>query len=546
MVPARTAQNKRRVASYIGAGIVPPQGGGVPLLTLATTPTPAGVVPKPADFLFSTALPVITRAAGGWATTHDFDPASVKQAITHTLYVGAGGDDTKDGTTWANRVRSVQRALDLRASTTYPLASTVVQIRIQTGIYRNTDIVNTIPASANGRTTQRDTIIEPCDSSGNVIATSLLSIVIAGIAYSYASVGSQVVLTHEETLTGWTASGVTGVYYAPYTTEDPTLGAWDEGNLNLFGRPKSLRPLHASMATDSTSPYFNDPAGAVRAIAQETGSGALYKDTAAKRYYVHLPDGRAPDANLHISKGSSNGGGARNFYFSPNNAARTTKLWMRNVDFWGGNSSIITLGTPSTGALADVTLVDCISVSTSQRINHCGIMRNVRCGSLCSSGDSFTYFQAAFTEGVYLDVLELDCFSREAGSFATFDLSSNGSSIHRLCRIVRVNCVYDDVQNRAVHDIQDASAWNLGLNIGRIRSAGAAGGAVASGYLVTAGSPQTTKMWLDGIRFNEAPTFALEAYGNATDGGEGGKLFYKGVPVGLPVDVSGGQVIAGY
>lgn len=41
MVSARIAQNKRRVASYIGAGIVPPQGGGVAPI-VPPYPAPSG------------------------------------------------------------------------------------------------------------------------------------------------------------------------------------------------------------------------------------------------------------------------------------------------------------------------------------------------------------------------------------------------------------------------------------------------------------------------------------------------------------------------
>ncbi len=459
----------------------------------------------------------VYRTAGG-VYSHDFDPASVKPVHTVTVYCGAGGDNTKDGLSWANRVRSLGRVVE-RANA--QSSSTIVRILAQVGMYRSTyiDPATSRADSFNGTQITRNVVIEPCDENGNPVATG------------------QVVSTHEVTLPAFTVTSDPNIYACTYTTEIPAGHAWDESFVNDFGRPLGLVTLHSSLVTISGQPYYNNILAGINAMWTTYGRGAIYHDATNKVIYVRTKDNRAPDPNIHYTKGYPfNSSSERNFYAANPVDATQMKIWGRNIDLWGGRNWVF--GNEPTARTHDHIFVDVYSGYNqpgAHIFQSAGRAIRLRCTVADEpGGDGFTYYQDLPDQGSGITIYELDCVVKNAGQVRSSDSSTNASSFHKGCKGVRVNNTYRNIENRIVHDIEDARSWNCGNILDGTIVTGRASGGYTIGFLAQPTS--TALMWVDGGSITNMD-YALEAY-------NGGQMFIRNLPGGLTQDVESGSVSA--
>jgi hypothetical protein len=491
------------------------------------------------SLLSANQMTVANPSAGTY--THTFDPSNFKPTPTVEYYVGPGGSDSNNGTSWATRFLTLNKAL---VSANTQVLGTVIRVRAQ--CYGGTGVVYKTSDSAKswgGTGIQRDVIIEPCDNTGALVATNLLTATVAGRTVSYPDIQTQIVSIHDIVVPAYVATADPNVYVSTYTTEDVNSFAYDLAFTNDFGRPLGLINVNTTMVTDASSPYFNDPIGATAFVATTWSRGAIYRDLTNKKIYVNLKDNRAPDANLINLKGAANNLAARNLFLSPNTNSRKCKLWARNLDLWGGRT-FIALGDETNLRQCEVTLTDCYAgygtvggfvFQTAGDCRHKGCV-----AADIPGGDAFTYFMTNDTtgaaNGLSLSMVEVDTVASWIGNHSLFDNSTNGSSFHRSCTGIRVNCTYDKVTNRIVHDIIDARSWNLGIAFGTTRLSGGttASAACASGLASNTG--ETSMVFVDGGTLDASLAYSLEAY-------KGGKIYYQNTDLlGIPTDVSGGTI----
>lgn len=497
-----------------------PLGGGQ--LVGTTVPAP------PSGFGHTPPFTVIRSPSGVYR--HTFDVTTRRPTPTVTVYVGPGGDNTKDCLSWANRCRSLRQGMVRAGAQT---TAQVVRVLAQAGVYRSTSVdASNIPDDFGAWLGARNLVIEPCDSSGTPLPAS----------DGRFSRAAQVISSHEAVLPGFTVTSDPRVYVATYTTQPVDRQAWDEKYSNRFGRPLGL----LTVPPDGVANVAN-PLAEINMAADTFGKGAMFLDTTNKKIWVRLSDGRAPDADLHISATG------RQLYLAIGTDLNFS-LYMRQVDQWGGYFQLNGWPNRSTWAIS--------MVDTYQGYVTNGASLFTTAGSVVWERSVISdYAIDAFgtgtegTENGYFIWYELDTIA-EWGGFAqtTNDGSANSSTQHRHSIGVSVNTVYRYNTNRAVHDIGDARSWRLGLTVGPSTravqeasglvkplstSAKLAAVAVAAGYYDETG-PQTTKVWVDGLTVIGPMNYALGAYNNTQGGGPGGTIYYRNVtiPSGIPNTVA--------
>lgn len=458
---------------------------------------------------------VVTRRPDG-SYRHTFDVTTRRPTPTVTIYAGPGGNNDADCLSWATRCRSLKQTL-VRASA--QPASAVIRVLAQAGIYRSTDVDGAgIPDDFGSWLGARNLVIEPTDASGNPLPPSNGQFTRA----------KQVVSSHEVAMPAFAATSDPRVFVSTYTTETPDNGVWDEKHANRFGRPLGLM----AVPPDAIAATAN-PVAEINRMAETFGKGAFFLDKTAKKLWVRLSDGRAPDADLRVSAAG------RQLYFSTTNAAATFAVYMRNVDQWGGYFQ------QYSGATDDwnFTFVDTYS----------GYITN---GAFLFSASGSFVWERSVVSDYWIDAFgtavndanpkvalwyELDTIAEYGGNRNAGDNSANASTEHRNSVGIAVNTVYRYNNGRFVHDIGNARSWRVGMTIGpstRVPQAasglvgtvpdsavqGAVG--VASGYYDETG-PQDTKIWVDGLKIVGPMTYALGAYNNSNGGGAGGTLMYR-------------------
>lgn len=132
-----------------------PLGGGQ--LVGTTVPAP------PSGFGHTPPFTVIRSPSGVYR--HTFDVTTRRPTPTVTVYVGPGGDNTKDCLSWANRCRSLRQGMVRAGAQT---TAQVVRVLAQAGVYRSTSVdASNIPDDFGAWLGARNLVIEPCDSAGN-------------------------------------------------------------------------------------------------------------------------------------------------------------------------------------------------------------------------------------------------------------------------------------------------------------------------------------------------------------------------------------------
>lgn len=424
----------------------------------------------------------------GASYTTDFSMAAVKPTPANTVYVGAGGNNANTGLTWALRVRSLRQAL-VKAQG----LSGVIRILAQVGQYRYSNNDGTIPDSFDGQDFSRNIIIEPCDASGNPVATGVVASIQNQILPAFSLLSN-------------------AVYASTYTTELPGPGMWDLSLLNSKGNPQALRYAPGA--------YANEAAIIAGVAAQATafGVGACYIDTVAKKVYIRTRDSRAPDANIEVSRGDSNSNapGSRNLTLGGIFGSPMT-VWMDRIQLWGGNGlyvpvyepdgrNVITYWSDGATLYSGNSGVGVDGTSTTTLLRHT---------SWDNYGDGCNYDQSNGLDPTAIAVTrfhEISCDLQWNGNDSVGESSKNATSSHMRSKGVRVNGLAQYTQNRAYHDIQDAKTWNLGCVSALCRQTGVQSGTFVSGS-ADLGLGQTSEMWLDGCTSTHGGSqYDLQAY----------------------------------
>jgi hypothetical protein len=447
----------------------------------------ASVGPINIPYGFNGPVPfTITRAANG-AISHNYDIVAAKPAYTGTIYVGPGGTDTNDGSTYALRVRSLKQGI-VKANA----RGAATRLLVDPAIYRFSDVVSTIPASFGAQRPTVDLVIEP-SSPGKIV--SLCDVVMPAF-----------VVTADPQ-----------VYVSTYTTQSVTHSVIDLSTTNAKGRPKMLRRSWPT-ATDAVT-----VAATLQARHTQYGQGAFYLDTVNKKLYVRTIDGRAPDANIAVSSG-------QNFNYEGNSTTLSLKTWMDSVETWCGSNPFRTTSNATTSPT--VWGINCGFCYGSAGhgytlVSGLGTSYLVNCTADDNGADGFDYngiTDGTGGNGASPIFYEFSCTADNNGWVNDGDQSSNGSTSHAGCFGVRVNCSYTGITNRPIHDIQGSQTWNLGVTIGpnaTVTNPPTTNGpyaSVCSGY-PNLGYPSTSKIWLDSCTLSEANPYDFYAF-------DGGQVFY--------------------
>lgn len=461
------------IALGLGLGLTAWRGVGGPGAVALSAPAGFGYTPP------------FTVSKSGSTYTTSFSMDAVKPTATHTIYVGPGGDNANTGQgSYANRVRSLKQAL-VRAAALGGAATPRILALPGQYLFSNAD-GGGIQDSFAGQYYDGHFIIEPCDTSGNEVATSAATRIV--------SVQNQVMPAF---------SLVSGsVYVSTYTTERPSPVAWDLSLLNAKGNPQALH--NAPPATS----YANEAAivVGVAAMASLYGHGAVWIDTTNKKFYIQTRNGRAPDADIMIGRGNANSNQAteRNLYLGGRYGG-VQNAWLRNVHTWGGcglYAAINQAGGENRGIglyWADgATLYSCINGVNGDGAYTLTFLRHAADDNY---KDGFNYDQASGFDPLGTAIgrfNEIDCSADWNGHDSQGETSCNASSAHVRVQGVSVNFSSNRTLNRAINDISAAQRWVLNPTITNIRVGGRSGGAIAAGFASAGASTETAKVWVEG------------------------------------------------
>lgn len=546
-------------------------GAGKPPAVQLTVPV--GFAPVPTFNIFKS----------GSTYSYDYNIDAAKPATSSTLFCGPGGSDANNGSTWALRVLNLPRLGTLLNAKG---GGTVTHLLAQAGIY-----LNSASASFGGFNPLRDFVLEPCDSSGNVLTTG----------------DQRIISVHDQAMPSFVlVSG--NVYSSTYTTQVPAPRACDLLHLNSKGNPQALRNLTGTFANPTAI------VAGLNALATRWGHGALFNDTVNKIYYVQMSDNRAPDANLIVFRGAAGDTGATgNNLKITGYFAGTQQLWARNLHLWGGTWYCFMFATQ--GNNLNMWLKDCAGLYSSYQglaIDGPCVVYNVRFTGDDSYNDGMSYEQSSqasasatgsiagttltvpgtttgqFTIGMTITgtgvtantkitnvngefnnpqtygvsisqtvsstvitgagnapqtITELDCTADWCGdddntTNAAGMTTCNASSIHLNGTIVRINTKATRNQNVPFDNINQSLSWNLGCQAinGRTTS-GAEGSAINLGDPFLGGgiNTDTCKGWFDGF-VSSGNTFDAKAV-------HGGTINYRNnTPATPSTSINGGTV----
>lgn len=524
---------------------------GAPLATTGVTTaipaSPVGPLVIPTGFRMNPIVTVTRNANGTYS--HNYNHDAYKPAATVTLYCGGkgNGDDTKDGLSWANRVESAHRIMELINATS---SDTVVAVKMRAGRYRWSDTSAAGKRmSFEGTRIRRSFSIEAVDSAGN--ATTSENIILLQD------------LPHQSG--DWVSMG-DGVYRLQWVPAPDTIGGTQLPNGNVMdekfphptmGRFTAMSVLHSNMvsATGSpqTPPFLDDPVGAVKWAAAKYGNGASYKDTANGYLYVKTKDGRVPDAQVLVSLTSDPSGGGRGLYVL-GDAGQMITAWFRNVDFWGGIGGRFE-GSHANGAKTNVFMEDCFSGGTrfgNGFLVTWGTLVFSRHKSYGHRGDSFgcnppadvtVEMEDAGTITDYTNYYELDCIGDQAGEVRQVSTSTNGSSTHYNCNVMTVNSIYRNVTDRFMHYIKTSHVWAIHPTIDKHYGlSGDSNIGITSGQGPGNLGLQSTKVWVESPVISSDIQVPFEVTDNSLGGG-GGTLYLRGIAAGLKYAVTSGGTL---
>ncbi|MED0946174.1 BppU family phage baseplate upper protein [Bacillus mycoides] len=269
--------------------------------------------------------------------------------------------------------------------------------------------------------------------------------------------GDIIVGAHDARLT-WAAEGTPNVFKA---TRNSVTNVYDSSILDEYGDHKELTKK-ASVSEVSTSP------------------GSWFAD--ATSVYVRLADDRIPDnKTVWVYMASSNGfvRGNKTMYFE-------------GIKFYGGNEPF-EVSSKSASDNLNVYFKDCqfkygINNGFSNGLTVKGA-RNVYLQSCIASRNQRDGFNYHMYNNINPNVIEVDCISYNNGVGNAED-NNNGSTMHELGNIIRVNGIYFRNKGPNVVDVGGSQSWNIGCTAYKSLS--------ASTSSEVNFQNQDGKTWLDG------------------------------------------------
>jgi hypothetical protein len=226
---------------------------------------------------------------------------------------------------------------------------------------------------------------------------------------------------------------------------------------------------------------------------------------ASTTIYVHLPDGRAPDAALRVYRKGVTTENDNNLRFVENNQI----VYLQGIHAEGGTFPFSSRSGVNTHTHA-VYAKDCTfkyGGSNGVNENFSGLFVLQRCLAAWNRSDGFNYKSSPFGGSAPI-AIEVDCVGRYNGWDT--DGTNNGTTTHNAGVMVRVRGEHHHNQNRNVHDIDNALSWAIGLV-----SRDSRGPANSVNFAAGIGGADTTRMWLDACE-SSGSTSDLEANGTSS------------------------------
>lgn len=226
---------------------------------------------------------------------------------------------------------------------------------------------------------------------------------------------------------------------------------------------------------------------------------------------VHLFDSRVPNSSVKVLRSGP-------AFFSTSNLLR--RLYCEDIEFFSGFSPTFTNGGGlsigrNSNLVNQFCLKNCVGgygfyglqfwCGNSTTDNKTRIYLQ-DCWSVYASGDGFNYHNYLGSTGSaewapY--VYEQGCVGKNNGyvTDTTTIPNCNGSTIHDSGTVIRINGIYQQNENRNVHDINSGTqVWMLGCDVGQAKNVANPDDSVdydCGGHV----GPETTTMWLDGCVF---------------------------------------------
>lgn len=345
----------------------------------------------------------IFKSAGGVFTT-DFNANDWKVSATASLYVSTAGNDTTGDGSEILPYRTIKKALQVAAT----LPDTDLNIFVASGEYG-------FNAHFSGTS---------CPKNLNIIAT-----------------GGRVLCTNKFAISSWTADGA-----GTYKTTRAGIADVRDSKYPVTWPNGETTPQHLTKVADV-------------ATCQATPSSWYTDNTTV---WVHLQDGRVPDANAGQDVGL--------IYGSISALLSTNQKWfVQGFDFEGSNGNLFGVSAGNGVTVERVVIDDCTFrfqgnngyKSVSLLSVALGIIHN--CRSYDSVGDGFSYSRFALGSSS-TNAIEINCHAYKCGNAETSAGIINGSTNHADGKVVRINCVYRDTYGPVVADINNTRNWMLGID----------------------------------------------------------------------------------
>lgn len=477
-----------------------------------------GAVMAPPGFSYVPPFTVF-RAGGGASSTFttNYSSRSKRPTPDATVYVGLGGSNNNDGTTYATRVRSMSLAV-LMANA---LAVGTVRILFEPGSYKMTNtqarsgqptLNATYPDAWHTAYVNKPTcnlVIEPYDD---------------GIG-RFENVA-------DKAGNAWTATNDANIYQQTYTGT-ASYQVIDNAVLTANGQPMGC--FVVDTVADASNPWPE-----INAAWAKWGTAVIYVDTAGLKRYLRLSNNRAPDASVLNTDASIVPGMSAQ-------ATATTTIWMRNCTFRGGLHGFWTRG--AVGFPANLYTEDCIVTHVCAAASLGGFIHNGGPGEHVhlrpivefSVADAFAAYGADSNEANCPTFSTLGAKTYQTGYLTA--LTQNGLTGHSACRLVDVGGVYLENLDRTVHNIGNTQSWLMGTKVSNRR--GSTGGTTSAGFAVgqSGQSAPYARMWVDAVQVvpgaNGLPQYPFESY-------TGANLYYANLGAVVPTVGDGTGSVAAY
>lgn len=171
--------------------------------------------------------------------------------------------------------------------------------------------------------------------------------------------------------------------------------------------------------------------------------------------YIHLHDGGNPSGRAVVLASTST---ADNFL----NKNTSNRLFIRNVDFWGGRIRNITINNQYATAFFDNCKFMYALTGNAMELTSFDTAIFNNCLAGYANLDNFSYRGSGLA-------VEVDCIGVDGG-YSQESSSDNGTTTHHEVSSVRINSVYTRNGDRSVHDIDSTKNWLIKCKSGFVKT----------------------------------------------------------------------------